>query len=59
MSRMPRKYWPKPTESAPDTETLAGWITDDVCEATDGCSVEPDGFCPHGYPSWLVWYGFI
>ncbi len=27
---------------------------DGMCEATDGCLVEPDGHCPHGCPSWPV-----
>ncbi len=30
-----------------------------VCEATDGCWVEPDGECPHGHSSWLVHLGII
>lgn len=25
-----------------------------ICEATDGCRVEPDGYCQHGCPSWLI-----
>ena len=35
------------------------WICDGVCEATDGCIVEPDGICPHGHPSWLLRIGII
>ena len=31
----------------------------DVIDALDGCSVEPDGWCPHGYPSVLLWLGLI
>ena len=27
--------------------------------ATDGCQVEPDGSCPHGFPSWPVYFGLI
>ena len=30
-----------------------------VCDATDGCQVEPDGQCPHGCSSWLVELGLI
>ena len=26
---------------------------------SDGCEVEPDGTCPHGFPSVLLAYGMI
>jgi hypothetical protein len=39
--------------------TLMEWDNDGICEATDGCIVEPDGTCEHGCPSWLVRLGFI
>jgi hypothetical protein len=29
------------------------------CEATDGCFVEPDGYCDHQQPSWLLALGLI
>jgi hypothetical protein len=29
------------------------------CEAIDGCFVEPDGYCEHGQPSWLLTLGLI
>jgi hypothetical protein len=29
------------------------------CEATDGCFVEPDGYCEHQQPSWLLALGLI
>ena len=29
------------------------------CEATDGCFVEPDGYCEHQQPSWLLVLGLI
>ncbi len=51
--------WPEPTESKPDLEQLQEWVFDSVCEATDGCEVEPDGVCPHGYPSWMLYMGLI
>ncbi|MEZ4706762.1 MAG: hypothetical protein R3A44_06135 [Caldilineaceae bacterium] len=52
--------WPEPTEPQPDDETLIYWFNDaGGCEATDGCWVESDGVCPHGYPSWLVVLGMI
>ena len=45
------------TQSWPDHETLQDWVMDSVCEATDGCEVEPDGICPHNKPSWLLAMG--
>lgn len=51
--------WPEPAEPEPDDEQLALWLMDSVVDATDGCSVEPDGVCPHGYPSWLIQLGLI
>ena len=53
------KRWPKPTTEKPTMEQLNYWAYDSVCEATDGCRVEPDGVCQHGYPSWLMYLGFI
>ena len=32
---------------------------DSIVEAVDGCSVEPDGICQHGFPSVLLAYGVI
>jgi len=46
-------------EYLPDREALEEWAMDSVCEATDGCRVEPDGICPHGHPSWLLVLGYI
>jgi hypothetical protein len=41
-------------------ETIFEWLLmDGDCEATDGCLIEPDGVCPHGYPSWLIQLGMI
>ena len=51
--------YPTPTEDAPDLELLEEWMMEGVCEATDGCIVEPDGVCPHGHPSWLIAMGMI
>ena len=45
--------------SIPDDETIAEWMMDCGCEALDGCWVEPDGTCSHGYPSWLMAMGLI
>ena len=56
---MANKKWPEPTTDEPDTEQLEEWVFDSVCDATDGCVVEPDGMCPHGHPSWLLAMGLI
>jgi len=51
--------WPEPTVDQPNWETLEEWMNEGVCEATDGCVVEPDGRCIHGHPSWLLELGLI
>ena len=51
--------WPEPLEPEPEFEQIEEWVTDSVCDATDGCTVEPDGICPHGHPSWLLQLGFV
>ena len=33
--------------------------TEGVCDALDGCRVEPDGTCPHGHPSILRAAGVV
>jgi len=45
--------WRMQVKSLPSMKTLERWQFDSVCEAVDGCTVEPDGTCPHGTPSWL------
>ncbi|MBV9168838.1 MAG: hypothetical protein JOZ81_01980 [Chloroflexi bacterium] len=52
---------PEPTTPRPSFEQLEEWITDSVCEATDGCEVEPDGWCScsPSHPSWLLRLGLI
>lgn len=47
------------TESQPTIETLMRWEFDGLAEATDGCTVEPDGRCPHGHSSWMLRMGVI
>ena len=43
-----------------DDEEELGWeLMDSVQESADGCSVEPDGTCPHGYVSPSVLLGII
>ena len=51
--------YPEPTEDEPDLDTLIEWMEEGICEATDACIVEPDGVCPHGYPSWLLYLGLV
>ena len=48
-----------PSLNAPSLEQLEQWLMDGICEATDGCIVEPDGTCPHGCSSWLLELGLI
>jgi hypothetical protein len=49
----------EPTVPPPDIETLEAWMWEGVCQATDGCVTEPDGYCVHGHPSWLLELGLI
>ena len=49
----------EPTTDVPTLEQLEEWAMDSVCEATDGCEVEPDGRCEHGHRSWLLVMGMI
>jgi len=52
--------WPEPLEEPPTMQMLNDWMFDvSLPEATDGCIVEPDGVCPHGYPSWILYLGYI
>ena len=53
---------PKPattTPKRPSIATMERWISSGVAKATDGCTVEPDGYCEHGKPSWLIAEGLI
>jgi len=49
----------KPTMKMPSIEELERQSFDGVCEATDGCQVEPDGRCPHGHASWMLVIGIV
>jgi hypothetical protein len=42
-----------------DDDTLSAMVCDSVVEAADGCSVEPDGICQHGYESPLITLGIM
>ena len=48
---------PVPTPS--EAQVRAWMIGDHTCEALDGCTVEPDGHCEHGAPSFLLALGLI
>lgn len=43
----------------PSYAKLVAWMAQGGCETIDGCWVEPDGHCEHGFPSWLLHYGMI
>ena len=43
----------------PSLEELKMWMFDGIAEATDGCTVEPDGTCEHGCNSWLIELGYM
>ena len=58
ISRRPKKHL-VPTEPEPPLEQLDVWVIDSVCDATDGCTVEHDGVCPHGHVSWLIYLELI
>lgn len=51
--------YPTPTEPEPSDDELEEMACDSMVEATDGCTVEPDGTCEHGHPSWLLHLGLI
>jgi hypothetical protein len=53
------RRWPIPTVNAPDLDDLIVMADDGECIATDGCLIETDGVCEHGYPSWLLFWGFV
>lgn len=42
-----------------DMSALEDMVFDGVVETVDGCSVEPDGVCPHGKNSPLLVLGII
>ena len=49
-----------PTEPQPSMEELEDMMFDVIMPtATDGCTIEPDGICQHGHPSWFLKLGLI
>ena len=59
MSNRPQRPYPKPTVDRPSLDALGEMVMDCECETTDGCIVEPDGWCEHGHVSWLMYLGWI
>jgi hypothetical protein len=51
--------WPAPTVDDPDMDEIFAMADDGISLATDGCTVEPDGVCPHGHPSWALYWELI
>lgn len=45
--------------TVPSMKTLTKQMFDGICKTPDGCNVEPDGTCQHGYPSWLIILGIM
>ena len=43
----------------PSIGTLEKWNSECFSKTPDGCKVEPDGSCEHGYVSWLRIMGMI
>lgn len=54
------RRFPVPTIEAPEEWEVMEWVDDgDGCMATDGCWTEADGYCEHGHPSWMLFWGWI
>jgi len=51
--------WPRPKVPQPSPERIDSFKMDVEAEATDGCLVEPDQECRHGFPSWLTYLNLI
>ena len=51
-------HYPPPIDAL-NYEDLLGMGLDRECLATDGCTVDPQGECEHGYPSWLLYLGIL
>ena len=43
----------------PAMSTLENWERQGFSRTLDGCKVEPDGSCQHGFNSWLIELGYI
>ncbi len=51
--------WLEPVDEEPSESELEQYSFDGVVPATDGCRVEPDGYCEHGHVSWFLYLGVI
>lgn len=47
------------TVDEPSMDELEEMASEGIAQATDGCTVEPDGICQHGAESWLIALGWI
>jgi hypothetical protein len=58
---MAGRFWTETEASIerPSDVELQDLFNDGLCEATDGCPVEPDGECAHGEPSWAIVLGLV
>ena len=45
--------------TVPSIAKLNKMADEGICTTPDGCKVEPDGCCTHGYKSWLLYLGYI
>lgn len=49
----------KRLKKVPTLRQLEKWMDSGICPTPDGCRVEPDGKCCHGWESWLLIAGMI
>lgn len=56
-ARLATRRWER-TLKHPSLQTMERWSCDGVAKALDGCRVEPDGHCEHGFPSWILYLGY-
>jgi hypothetical protein len=56
-----RSRYPEPEVPEPDDFMIDEWVMDSVCECTGlcACTIEPDGVCKNGFPSWLLWLELV
>ena len=47
------------SKKKPSLSTLAKWDWDGYSKTPDGCKVEVDGYCCHGFPSWSLICGLV
>jgi hypothetical protein len=43
----------------PSLRQLEKWLSDGICGTPDGYIVEPDGYSPNDWPSWLIIVGYF